>query len=284
MLFRSLEGTLAALAATRQPVMISGEPGTGKEQIARYLYLHGPWKNNPFVVVDCEVAGEKTWDFLLNHYNSPLNDSGGTVYFQHLERLSEPRCRELLSLILDTGLSRRQRLVFSCVHRRDEELPGAARTFGLRLGCAKLALPALRERADEIASLASLYLASLNLETGKQISGFEPSALEKLRQFDWPHNYTQFRQVLQSLSATTHSSYISSRGVAALLSQERDLTREPLPRPGDAREGATLEEIIRQAIRERVAACGGNQTTAAKQLGISRTTLWRYLNSEREKG
>ena len=275
------EEVLAALAATRQPMMISGEPGTGKEQVARYLYLHGPAKSNPFVVIDCVLAGEKTWDFLLNHYSSPLNDNGGTIYLQHLEQLSEARCRELLSLILDTGLSRRQRLLFSCLHARGEELPGVAKTLGLRLGCAKLELPPLRDRTDEIPSLASLYLASLNLETGKQLSGFEPSAMEKLRQFDWPYNYTQFRQVLQSLSATTHSNYIGSRAVAALLSQERSLTRGRPAHPPEERQNATLEELIREAIRERVAGCGGNQTAAARQLGISRTTLWRYLRGEK---
>ena len=156
-----------------------------------------------------------------------------------------------------------------------------AKTLGLRLGCAKLELPPLRDRTDEIPSLASLYLASLNLETGKQLSGFEPSAMEKLRQFDWPYNYTQFRQVLQSLSATTHSNYIGSRAVAALLSQERSLTRGRPAHPPEERQNATLEELIREAIRERVAGCGGNQTAAARQLGISRTTLWRYLRGEK---
>lgn len=277
-----LEGILGTMAVTRQPVMITGEPGTGKEQIARYLYLHGNARNNPFVVVDCELAGDKTWDFLLNHYNSPLNDSGGTVYFQHLEQLPENRWQELLSLILDTGLSRRQRLIFSCLHPRGEELPEIAKSFDLRLGCAKLQLPALRDRTDEIPSLASLYLASLNPEIGKQISGFEPAALEKLRQFDWPYNYTQFRQVLQSLAATTRSTYISSRAVADLLAQERGLTRN-FP-AGAVREkgGDTLEEVIIGAIRQTLAACGGNQTAAARQLGISRTTLWRYLNPGRQ--
>lgn len=278
-----LEGVLGAVAITRQPVMIIGEPGTGKEQIARYLYLHGSARNNPFVVIGCDLAGDKTWDFLLNHYNSPLNDSGGTVYFQHLEQLPDARCQELLSLILDTGLSRRQRLIFSCARPRGGDLPEAAKRFGLRLGCTKLELPALRERTDEIPSLASLYLASLNLETGKQISGFEPSALEKLRQFDWPHNYTQFRQVLQSLSTTTHSSYISSRAVASLLAQERELARGPRPPIAKEKEGGTLDEIILGVIRETLAACGGNQTAAARQLGISRTTLWRYLRGGRSE-
>lgn len=58
----------------------------------------------------------------------------------------------------------------------------------------------LRSRSDEIPSLSSLYLNSLNLELGKQISGFEPRAIEMLRQYPWPNNYTQFKNLLRSLA------------------------------------------------------------------------------------
>lgn len=274
-----LEGMVATLSATRRPVMALGEVGTGKEQIARYLYLHSPLRNQPFVVVDCELANDKTWDFLLNHYNSPLNDRDGTIYFQHLEAIPETRGAELLALILDTDLPRRERLIFSCVCQPGRELAEVGSRYSLRLGCTKLELPNLRSRADEIPSLASLCLGSLNLEMGKQISGFEPRAMELLRQFGWPYNYTQFRQVLQSLVAMTSSAYISGWAVAELLSQERGTARREssalAERPP---EQGTLEEIIRAAIRQALDECGGNQTAAAKRLNISRTTLWRHLN------
>ena len=72
--------------------------------------------------------------------------------------------------------------------------------FQTRLGCLALNLPPLRSRSDEIPSLASLYLSSMKLELGKQISGFEPRALEMLRQYDWPNNYTQFKYLLETLA------------------------------------------------------------------------------------
>ena len=75
-------------ARRRQPVFIYGEPGTGKEQIARYLYLHSSLANHPFIVVNCALLNEKTWDFLLNHYNSPLSATGNTIYFQNFESIS----------------------------------------------------------------------------------------------------------------------------------------------------------------------------------------------------
>ena len=78
---------LRGYRVTRLPMIIYGEPGTGKEQIARYLYLHSSLANHPFIVVICARLNEKTWDFLLNHYNSPLSATGNTIYFQNFESI-----------------------------------------------------------------------------------------------------------------------------------------------------------------------------------------------------
>ena len=155
------------------------------------------------------------------------------------------------------------------------------RTFSERLGCLALNLPSLRSRSDEIPSLASLYLSNLNLELGKQISGFEPKAIEMLRQYPWPNNYTQFKNLLRSLTTLTTGPYIRSSTVVELLAKERALraphnTAQPVD-PVGANPNQTLEEIIRSAVQQTVAAHGGNRAAAARQLGISRTTLWRYL-------
>lgn len=273
----ALESALTSIAPTRQPVMIVGEAGTGWEEIARYLYVNSPLSHRPFVMVDCELINDKSWDFLINHYNSPLNDSGGTVYIQHLETLTHARQTELLSLILGTGIIRRQRLVFSCVCSGSSEIPEAGRLYTQRLGCIMLELPNLRSRADEIPLLASLQLSKLNMHLGKQISGFEPGAMEQLRQFSWQNNYAQFRKVLESAASLTHSAYISNRTIAELLTQERNLTCvRPVSEP--IREEQSLKEIVQAAIRQTLAYHKGNQTAAAKQLGISRTTMWRYIN------
>ena len=276
----ALDARLPALSAARQPVLISGEAGTGKEQIAHYLYLHSAQTSNPFVAVNCPLLNDKSWDFLLNNYNSPLSSSGSTVYFQNFEQLSEPRIAELLAAIQETGLTRRVRLIFSIAVSEDKPVPNEIQHFISQIGCLSLNLPALRTRSDEIPSLASLYLGSLNQELGKQISGFEPRAIEMLRQYDWPGNYTQFKNVLQSLASLTSSSYIHSSAAAELLSQERRLRRSSAPLPAAPELGGTMDEMIRSIVQQTVSAQGGNRTAAAKQLGISRTTLWRYLSQE----
>ena len=288
--FYSLSGAMGtqdaeiqSLACVRQPVMISGEPGTGKEQIARYLYLHSSLVNKPMVVVNCALMNDKSWDFLLNHYNSPLNATGNTVYFQNLESIADARVPEFLATIRETGLARRVRLIFSCACREDEMVPPVMRKFTERLGCLSLALPPLRSRQDEIPSLASLYLNSLNLELGKQISGFEPRAIEMLRQYSWPTNYTQFKNILHTLAVRTTTAYVPAALVADLLGQERTLRRPAeTPVAPEVRSNRTLDEIITEVVQQAVTAHNGNRAAAARQLGISRTTLWRYLGRMEE--
>lgn len=282
--FYSLSGALGALGAeieslssVRQPIMISGEPGTGKEQIARHLYLHSSLVNKPLVVVNCALMNEKSWDFLLNHYSSPLNATDNTVYFQNLESIADARVPELLAAIKETGLARRVRLIFSCACREEGIVPDVLRKFTERLGCLSLSLPPLRSRQDEIPSLASLYLSSLNLELGKQISGLEPRAIEMLRQYSWPTNYTQFKNILRTLASTTSGAYVTTAQVAELLGRERTLRRPAEPTHAEVRSDRTLDEIVTEVVQQAVAAHNGNRAAAARQLGISRTTLWRYL-------
>ena len=279
-----LETTVSAFALSRQSVLITGEDGTGKEQIARALYLRSGRTNAPFWVFNCRLLSDKTWDFLLNNPNSPFNDWQNTLYFQFLEALPEERLIQLQALIQETGLAKRQRLIFSCTCRDGEALTPAIRNFSLALGSMSLRLPALRSRSDEIPSLASLYLNSLNQELGKQFSGFEPKAIDQLRRYPWPNNYTQFKQVLHELAIVCDSAYIRSSLVAELLAKESGLTQAARAEGGELPLEGTLEEITAGVIRRVLDQCGGNQTAAAKQLGISRTTLWRHLGEEKNNG
>ena len=140
-------------------------------------------------------------------------------------------------------------------------------------------MPTLRSRRDEIPALASLYLGSLNVELGKQVAGFDPGALDMLIQYDWPGNYTQFKHVLHELAVVTNGLYVSGEDVAKLMSQERSQYRRVLSaNSGVSFSGQPLSEIIAGVVRQAVAENGGNQSLTARQLCISRTTLWRILS------
>ena len=78
---------MAALSASSHPLMILGEEGTGREQIARALYLQSEKKNHPFVVVDGESISDRSWNYLTEHPSSPLATLHSTIFFYHIEKL-----------------------------------------------------------------------------------------------------------------------------------------------------------------------------------------------------
>ena len=100
--------------------------------------------------------------------------------------------------------------------------------------------------------------------------------MELLRQYDWPENYTQLKRVLDELASITETSYISSLYIRQFLEEENKIfacSREEKPFDFER----TLDEINRDIISQVLEKTKGNQTAAAKKLGISRSTLWRLL-------
>jgi Response regulator containing CheY-like receiver, AAA-type ATPase, and DNA-binding domains len=274
-----LADSIDQISQSSFPVMITGERGTGKEQIAQALYTQSPLQANPMVTIDCSQLTDKGWTYLTNHYNSPFNDSSNTIYFKGLDALDVERNHQLLSTIIDTNLHRRNRLIFSCISPRESILPSEGQVFVKRLSCLTICLPPLRERINELPTLSSIYLSTLNVALGKQLTGFEPKAMEMLMQYDWPQNYTQFKRLSGELAVLTVTPYITSNSVAILLDKERssiNSSYETRPYTSMNLE-RSLEEITRDIIKKALADNHGNQSLTAKQLQISRTTLWRYL-------
>lgn len=274
--------TIRQLNQSNFPVMMIGESGTSKEQTANTLYYQSPLNHNPMVTVDCCLLNDKSWGFLTNHYNSPLNDNNNTIYFKSINFLPKERRLHLLSIIVDMKLCRRNRMIFSCDCATGESMAGECIEFVNRLSCVTLHLSPLRERSDELPTLSSLYLNTLNANLAKQIIGFEPGAMKLLQEYSWPGNYTQFKRALNELAIVTNSPYISIVHTRLFLEQEKaavpPVMNADLPdQPEYLDLNKTLGEITRDIIQTVLNETGGNQSTAAKRLGISRTTLWRYL-------
>jgi len=275
----TLESRLAALSNSLHPLMIIGEEGTGREQVARALYLQSELRNHPLVVVDGARLNDRSWNYLMEHHASPLGTARTAIFFYHLEELSSQRQHALLSLIEETGLARRLWLVFACEIRDGRIVDAFAEKLLSRLGPLTVELPSLRTRRDEIPALASIYLSNLDMELGKQVSGFEPGVLEMLTRYDWPGNYAQFKHVLHELCMVTEGHYISGTDTAEILAREHGMFRR-LPEGAGffSSAGMTLQEIERNVIEHTLNENKGNQSQTARQLGISRSTLWRILS------
>lgn len=284
----SFQTTVEHINQTSLPIMLSGETGTGKEQLARAIYCKSQLRTNPLITVNCTLLGDRNWNFLTNHYNSPFNDNNNTIYLKDITSLPPNRRQQLLSIIIDTNLCRRNRVIFSSSCLAGQGISPDAMEFVNQLSCLTVQLPPLRERTSEIPTLTSLYLNTLNVSMTNQIIGLEPEAMELLQNYSWPCNYTQFKRVLSELALITTTPYIQKEQTAALLEKEQQ-TDAPVSLsscPGTAGSFSRshtidltrpLSEITQDIIRIVLEDCNGNQSAAAKQLGIGRSTLWRYL-------
>lgn len=264
-------------AAMANPILLLGEIGTGKDQFAVYIHKHSQLQHNTFVVVDCAMMSEKHWHFLLENDNSPLSDSGLTIYIKRLGS-AEPEYRKQLKQYLKSSCSARlNRLIFSFTlgsgfSDQDELYLYLLET----INCLQLTVPSLAQRVSDIPILAGLYINALNVTMGTQVVGFTPDAILSLQNFTWARNVEQLTRIVRQLVVTSKSAYISADMVDFAL--ERESTgkmkyhRQPplnLDRPLDA----IMRDVVVRVYEEE----NMNQTRTAKRLGISRSTLWRML-------
>ena len=290
-LSRSAAAAMDQSGSSSVPLMITGEIGTGKDRVAYLHYAKSQFNDEPLYVVNCSMLNDKTWNFLINHYNSPFTDNGNTIYISNLGVLSHQRQKQLLSIILDTNLHIRNRLIFSCTQAKDGHMPHAALEYTNMLGCVPLPIKPLREQKNDIVPSAALYIDTLNQNLGRQVVGLEDGAAKLLIEYDYPCNRTQFKRILKKAVLETSTAYISRDTIEKILKEESTFFPDDheahmithskaLPEKEDFSLNLEqpLDRINQDIVQHILNSCNGNQTAAAKKLGISRTTLWRYIN------
>jgi transcriptional regulator with PAS, ATPase and Fis domain len=268
------------ISQSTAPVIFTGEDGTGKESIVSMLYIKGQLRNNPLVSINCSLLNDRSWAFLMEHHNSPLADEGSTLYFANVDVLSLERQYQLIAVLTEMDVCQRNRVMISCVCQSGEYISKVGALFREKLSCLSLYLPPLRQVSHQIPTLMNLCLSHMNVNMPKQILGADPEALALLQRYNWPHNYTQFRRVIEELAVTGTSHIITAENVRQVLLKERHVgafssQKENAATPLDL--NRTLSEISKDIAIRVVDETEGNHTAAAKRLGISRTTLWRLL-------
>ena len=276
-----LQESMLRLVDNNHPLIIGSEYGTEPETLINQLFIQQHFQGDLLVKIDCALANDKCWKFLLEHQDSPLIDSHQVILFSSVDSLSASKLQQLISFLNDLGIAR-NRLIFSCKNSNGS-LSTSGRQLLDRLSGLSLTIPPLREMKVHIPTLFQLTINHLNADSVHPTLGADEDALLMLQEYTWPHNYLQFCRVVKELSATASGRLITKADVHTVLNKEMYggtsvSSQSDIMAPLDL--GKPLHDIDREIILRVVNELGGNQTAAAARLEISRTTLWRFLRKE----
>jgi len=280
--FSSTIDRARALGASRAPIYIWGDRGTGKSMLAYAIHLSSPVSPRLFITVDCALTDAAAWEALLGPIGgdggdgSPLVENPpGTLYIKNIDRLPPAAARRLRELFEGDAAVRGWRLISSAEASPETLAEGAADPVLARETAGfPLRIPSLGERRESMGDLAALMIADADDRYGREVVGLEPDALERIKDFDWEYNIDQLREVMTELVLSCRSSYITSREVARALDKRGE---RRAPQRGPISRSMTMRQIEAEIIKQVLAEENGNQSRAAKRLDISRSTMWRKL-------
>jgi DNA-binding NtrC family response regulator len=284
---------LASLAEA-PAVLLTGETGTGKSLVARTLHAQSRRARGPFIEVDCASLPPSLIETeLFGYEKGSFTDAkesriglieaaeGGTVFLDEVGDLEVPLQGKLLRAIEERTVRRvgsvRDRKVDAWIvgaTNKDLTAMLAEGSFRkdlyYRLAVVTLHLPRLRERAEDIGLLAELFLKRFSAKYGKRVSQLSEAALASLREYDWPGNVRELRHAIErAVLASAVSATELDPGALGALPKSKTAPVDLPP------EGIRLAEWERAIIERALSDAHGNQTSAARLLGISRDTL-RY--------
>lgn len=305
----AVELITAAAAAPKTTVLITGEPGTGKEVMATLLHRMSLRRSQPLVTVNAACFTPTLMESeLLGHEAGAFTGATkkrrglfeqadkGVLFLDEIGELALDLQGKLLRVIEghpfrrlggDTEVSVDVRLV-AATNRNLNDLVarGLFRADLLeRLRVFEVRLPGLRERREDIPHLVHYFLAKLGPEVGVAAPSIQPEPLQALASHHWPGNVRELRNVVERALVLSAGQPIGLRHLPRDLVEPRPASSSPsgvtsTPSPPPMFESAvTLEEVIRQHIVAQFTATGGNVTRTAERLGMSRLALRKRLQA-----
>jgi two-component system, NtrC family, response regulator HydG len=252
------------LATVRTPVLLVGENGTAKSAVAEILHGASGAAETAFVRIDCSLSSESNFrDGLLGQNGEGgtwvKQAKGGTLFLQHVQCLSMPMQKEMVSVLRNTAHGFR---LIATTTEDLEKLVDEGKFHDelfYRVASLPVGMPSLRDRPEDIPQLVKHYtLQSANPQFEANLIEFTDDAMAVLTAYHWPGNLTELYQVVTKIAATTESRVITSQQLPLRL---RELKHWP-----------TLTEYLagqqKQYIDMVVHASRGDKAAAAKVLGI----------------
>ncbi len=292
---------LAAVATTDANILLTGENGTGKSQLAHWLHLNSPRAQQAFISVNMGAIPETLFESeIFGHKKGAFTDAkeqrigrfelakGGSLFLDEIATVPMTQQAKLLR-VLESGEF--EMLGSSQTQRTDVRIISATNgdfaqmiSEGLfrqdlyyRLNTLEFRVPALRERPEDIAALATFFVAKHGQRYRKPELKLSPSALKTMQAYQWPGNIRELSHMMER---------------AVLLTQHGDLTAAQLNLPVNTQSKTaasadqlsfdkmpmmTLEAAELQLINQALADCDGNKQKAADLLGITKSSLYRRL-------
>jgi DNA-binding NtrC family response regulator len=290
-LMQQLRNELMAAADKDIALLLLGEAGSGREAFARFVHDHGPRASGPFVTMVASALREADTDDALFTYLEQA--SGGTLFINEIGDLPAAAQRALLG-VLETGQLPRSgaavskpfqaRVVSSArpgVVQADEASAGAVRRDLLNhLDRLVLRVPPLREYAEDVPDLLRHYVDRLVDSEGLRFRRFGVAAQNRLRNYPWPGNVQELRNLVRRLLLRGGAEEISLADIEHELSQSA-APAEPLVKQDllalSLREAR--EHFERAYLQQQLLLCHGKVGQLAKRVGMERTHLYRKLRS-----
>jgi two-component system response regulator HydG len=280
-------------------VLITGESGTGKELIASAIHLNSPRREKPFIQLNCAAITETLLESeLFGHERGAFTGADrrkegrfrlanrGSMFLDEISEMSVAMQAKLLRVLQEKEIQRvggeqvlqvDVRVMAATNRDLKEEIEGGRFREDLyyRLNVVTLAVPALRERREDIPLLAQHFLDSFAEKNRKQIKGFTPQAMDRLVRYHWPGNVRELMNAVERGVILCRGDYVSEMDFPLSVSDVPGPEQEPVRE--ELLADLPLEEVEKVTILKTLESAGGNKSETARRLGITRRTLHKKL-------
>lgn len=294
---KTLFEMIQQVAPSRATVLLQGESGTGKELVAHAIHNLSPRAQGPFIAVHCAALPQQLLESeLFGHEKGAFTGAverrrgrfelaeGGTFFLDEISEINPAIQVELLRVLDERNFERvggQETLEadIRLIVATNRDLAGMVKEgkfrddLFFRLNVVAITLPPLREKPDDIPLLVQHFIREFAIENDKRIDDITPDALNALMTYSWPGNVREVRNVIERMIVLSRGNKLTLRDLPSGIRSES----QGQASMGVIKPHATIQEANKQMIIAALKATGGNRTHAAKQLGISRKTLYRKL-------